>query len=214
LTSINLKKELMPVETEHQRLLKLARNCSLLKESEIRAQGLSSMVVSRAVASGHLERIGRGLYRHPEALWDEHLSLSEVAARAPHAVIVLVSALQFHQIGTHQAYSVWIQLRNNGVPPRISYPPIEVVKTGIAEAFSKGVETHRLNDIEVRITTPARTVVDCFKYRSRVGLELCLEALKDLLASKQHRATPADIMEFAKLQRVSSVIQPYLEALT
>lgn len=199
--------------TEQQRLLQLALSRSLLKESDIREHGISSMAISRAVARGELERLSCGLYRHPDAPWDEHLSLSEVAARAPKAVIVLVSALQFHQIGTHQAHSVWIQLRNNAVPPRIAYPPIEVVKTGISEAFSTGVQIHRLNDIDVPITTPARTVVDCFKYRRRVGLELCLEALKDLLVSKQHRASPADIMEFATLQRVSSVIRPYLEAL-
>jgi len=171
------------------------------------------MAISRAVAKGDLERLNCGLYRHPDAEWDEHLSLSEVAARTPQAVIVLISALQFHQIGTHQAHSVWIQLRNNAVPPRISYPPIEVVKTGINEAFTQGVQTHRLNDIDVSITTPARTVVDCFKYRRRVGLELCLEALKDLLTSKQHRTNPAEIMKFATSQRVSSVIRPYLEAL-
>jgi predicted transcriptional regulator of viral defense system len=125
----------------------------------------------------------------------------------------LVSALQFHQIGTHQAHSVWIQILNNAVPPRITYPPIAVVKTGIQKAFTQGVQTHRLNDIDVQITSPARTVVDCFKYRRRVGLDLCLEALKDVLAGKQHRVTPAQIMEFATFQRVSSVIQPYLEAL-
>ncbi|MGJ8641523.1 MAG: type IV toxin-antitoxin system AbiEi family antitoxin domain-containing protein [Opitutaceae bacterium] len=203
----------MSQATEQQRLLQLALSRSLLKESDIRAHGISSTAVSRCVAKGELERLSCGLYRHPEAEWDEHLSLSEVAARVPQAVIVLVSALQFHQIGTHQAHSVWIQLRNNAVPPRIAYPPIEVVKSGISEAFSKGVQTHRLNDIDVQITKPARTVVDCFKYRRRVGLELCLEALKDLLTSKQHRASPADIMEFATLQRVSSVIRPYLEAL-
>lgn len=199
--------------TEQQRLLQLALSRSLLKESDIRAQGISSMAVSRSVAKGELERLSCGLYRHPEAPWDEYLSLSEVAARAPQAVIALISALQFHQIGTHQAHSVWIQLRNNAVPPRITYPPIEVVKTGISQAFTIGVETHRLNDIDVQITTPARTVVDCFKYRRRVGLELCLEALKDLLAAKHHRNSPAKIMEFAALQRVSSVIRPYLEAL-
>lgn len=199
--------------TEQQRLLQLALSRSLLKESDIRELGISSMAVSRAVAKGELERLSCGLYRHPDAKWDEHLSLSEVSARTPQAVIVLISALQFHQIGTHQAHSVWIQLRNNAVPPRIAYPPIEVVKTGITEAFAKGVQTHRLNDIDVPITTPARTVVDCFKYRRRVGLELCLEALKDLLASKQHRASPDEIMEFAALQRVSSVIRAYLEAL-
>jgi predicted transcriptional regulator of viral defense system len=203
----------MSDSTEQQRLLQLALSRSLLKDSDIREHGISSMAVSRCVAKGELERLSCGLYRHPAAAWDEHLSLSEVAARVPQAVIVLISALQFHQIGTHQAQSVWIQLRNNAVPPRIAYPPIEVVKTGIDAAFAGGVQIHRLNDIDVQITTPARTVVDCFKYRRRVGLELCLEALKDLLAGKQHRATPADIMEFAKIQRVTSVIQPYLEAL-
>lgn len=199
--------------TEQHRLQQLARDRSLLKDSEIRAQGISSTAVSRAVAKGELERLSCGLYRHPEADWDEHLSLSEVAARVPKAVIVLISALQFHQIGTQQAHSVWIQIRNNAVPPRISYPSVEVVKTGISEAFSKGVRIHRLNDIDVPITIPARTVVDCFKYRNRVGLELCLEALKDLLASKQHHASPDKIMEFATLQRVAPIIRPYLEAL-
>jgi predicted transcriptional regulator of viral defense system len=199
--------------TEQQRLRQLALSRSLLKDSDIREHGISSTAVSRAVAKGELERLSCGLYRHPDAEWDEHLSLSEVSARVPQAVIVLVSALQYHQIGTHQAQSVWIQLRNNAVAPRISYPAIEVVKTGINEAFTVGVQIHRLNDIDVKITTPARTVVDCFKYRRRVGLDLCLEALKDLLASPQHRVTPVDILEFASIQRVSSVIQPYLEAL-
>jgi predicted transcriptional regulator of viral defense system len=199
--------------TEQQRLLELALSRSLLKESEIREHGISSTAISRCVAKGELERLSCGLYRHPDAPWDAHLSLSEVAARAPQAIIVLVSALQFHQIGTHQAHSVWIQILNNAVPPRITYPPITVVKTGIQKAFTQGVQTHRLNDIDVQITSPARTVVDCFKYRRRVGLDLCLEALKDVLASKQQRVTPAQIMEFATFQRVSSVIQPYLEAL-
>lgn len=199
--------------TEQEQLLELSLSRSLLRESDIRECGISSMAVSRAVARGELERLGRGLYRHPEAAWDEHLSLSEVAARAPKAVIVLVSALQFHQIGTHQARVVWILLRNNAVPPRITYPEIKVVKSGIPEAFSSGVQTHRLNDIEVPITSPARTVVDCFKYRNRVGLDLCLEALKDLLSSNQHSTTPAEIMEFAEFQRVSACIRPYLEAL-
>lgn len=200
--------------TEQDRLLELARGYSLLQEREIRRAGISSTAVTRAVAAGALERTSRGLYRLPDAPWDEHLTLSEVAARAPRAVIVLLSALHFHQIGTHQARSVWILLRNNAVTPRIKYPPIEVVKSGIESAFTAGIETHRLNDIDVPITTPARTVVDCFKYRRRLGLDLCLEALKDVLRSQDHRVTPAQLMEFAKLQRVGTVIRPYLDSLS
>jgi predicted transcriptional regulator of viral defense system len=201
-------------KTEQDQLLELASRHSLLREQEIRRAGISSMAVTRAVKAGTLERINRGLYRLPDAPWDEHLSLSEVAARVPHAVIVLVSALHFHQIGTHQARSVWILLRNNAVAPRLDYPPIEVVKSGIEDAFTTGVEIHRLNNIDVSITTPARTVVDCFKYRRRLGLDLCLEGLKDVLRSKKYRVTPAQLMEFAKLQRVGTVIRPYLESLS
>jgi len=199
--------------TEQEQLLELASRHVLLREREIKRAGISSTAVSRAVKAGLLERANRGLYRLPDAPWDEHLNLSEVAARVPRAVIVLVSALQFHQIGTHQAHSIYILLRNNAVAPRIDYPPIEIVKSGIDAAFTAGVKIHRLNDIEVPVTTPARTVVDCFKYRNRLGLDLCLEALKEVLRSREHRVTPAQLMEFAKLQRVGTVIRPYLESL-
>lgn len=199
--------------TEQDQLLALASHHALLREQDIRRSGISSITVSRAVKAGLLERINRGLYRLPNAPWDEHLNLSEVAARVPRAVIVLVSALQFHQIGTHQARAVYILIRNNAVAPRIDDPPIEVVQSGIEAAFTEGVEIHRLNDIDVPITSRARTVVDCFKYRNRLGLDLCLEALREVIRSREHRVTPAQLMAFARLQRVSSVIRPYLESL-
>ena len=80
----------------------------------------------------------------------------------------------------------------------------------MAASFSEGVVTHLLNDIPIQITNPARTVADCFKYRSRIGLDVCLEALKDIL---RNGIKPAEIMEYGKTQRVSSVIRPYLDAL-
>jgi len=202
----------MSAPTQLEKLMTMARRQAMLRERDIRENGISSTTISRAVAKGNLIRLSPGLYHHPDAVLDEHFSLSEVAARVPQAVIVLVSALQFHQIGTHQAHSIWLLIRNNAVAPRIDYPPLEVVKSGIEKAFTKGVETHLLNDIQVRITNPARTVIDCFKYRNRVGLELCLEALKDVLSSSRHRVTPDQLMDYAKPLRVATVIHPYLEA--
>lgn len=196
---------------ERKRLMELASQHVLLRERDIQNAGISRTAIGRAVASGELERLSPGVYRHPDSTWDEHLHLSEVAARVPKVIVVLISALHFHLIGSHQAHSVWILLRNNAVAPRISYPPIEVVKSGIDAAFERGVETYKLNDINVRITTPARTIVDCFKYRNRVGLDVCLEALKAVIHEK--KASPAEIMELAKMQRVSNIIQPYLETL-
>ncbi|MDA7881520.1 type IV toxin-antitoxin system AbiEi family antitoxin domain-containing protein [Akkermansiaceae bacterium] len=198
------------MENKRSHLLRLASESRLLREEKLREAGISSTVISQAVQAGELIRLTRGVYHHPEAELDENLSLSEVAARVPQAVITLLSALQFHQIGTQQPHAVWILLKQNAVTPRIDYPPIEVVRSKVAEAFLEGVVTHSLNDIPTRITDPARTVVDCFKYRNRVGLDVGLEALKDILGKG---VKPTEIIDYAKAQRVSSVIRPYLDAL-
>jgi predicted transcriptional regulator of viral defense system len=191
-------------------LMELAGQRPLLRASDARRAGVSSSTLSRAVREGALERVNRGLYRRPDAPWDEHLALSEVAARVPQAIIVLVSALNFHQIGSHQAHAVSIQLKQNAVTPRIGYPALEVIRSTNPKAFDEGVEVHVFNGIEVRITTPARTVADCFKHRSKLGLELCLEALKEILRSGTR---PVEIMQYARMNRVEKVMMPYLEAL-
>ena len=198
------------MENQRAQLQRLAKESRLLREERLREAGISSTVISQAVQAGDLIRLSRGVYHHPEAEMDENLSLSEVAARVPQAVITLLSALQFHHIGTQQPHAVWILLKQNAVTPRIDYPPIEVIRSKVAESFSEGVVTHSLNDIPTHITDPARTVVDCFKYRSRVGLDVGLEALKEVL---NNGVKPTQIMTYAKTQRVASVIRPYLDAL-
>jgi predicted transcriptional regulator of viral defense system len=199
-----------PEPTQFEILMKLAHERPLLRASDAHAAGVSSTILSRAVRDGALEHVSRGLYRRPDAPWDEHLALSEVAARVPQAVVVLVSALNFHQIGSQQAHAVSIQLRQNAVTPRIDYPALEVIRSTNPQAFREGVAIHELNGITVKITTPARTVADCFKHRSKLGLELCLEALKEILRSG---TPPAEIMHFARMNRVEKVMMPYLEAM-
>lgn len=79
--------------------------------------GISSSALSRAVKRGEIERIERGLYQLSGTELDENQSLSEVAARVPQGGIVLVSALKFHDIATHQAHAVWVLLKINAVTP-------------------------------------------------------------------------------------------------
>ena len=197
--------------TKAERLIQLSKSHPVLRAGQLREAGISSATIAAAVEAGTLERVSRGIYRHVDSEWDEHESLSEIAARIPQAVIVLLSALNFHGIGTHQAHAVYVLLRQNAVKPRIDYPPIEVIRSSIPEAFTEGVSVHCLNGVEVRITDPARTVADCFKHRSKLGLELCLEALKEVHRSG---ATPAEFLHFARMNRVENIMRPYLEALS
>lgn len=81
-----------------------------------------------------------------------------------------------------------------------------------AASYETGVEAHTIDGLELQVTTPAKSVADAFKFRSRVGLETALDALRQTLA--QGAATPAELFRMAAVNRVESVMRPYLEALT
>jgi hypothetical protein len=54
-------------------------------------------------------------------------------------------------------------------------------------------------------------VADAFKFRSRGGLEVAVDALRRAMGARA--ATPAEIDRMARIDRVQAVIRPYLEAL-
>jgi predicted transcriptional regulator of viral defense system len=150
------------------------------------------------------------VYQNPDVDWDEHTSIATVAAMVPKGVIVLLSALAFHGIGSQPARAVWLQLPMGATTPNIKYPPVRIVRTRVKAALADGVKTHVLNGMSVRITSPARTVADCFKYRREVGLELCLDVLRETVP---HRAKAAEVLLYAKMNRVERFMLPYLEML-
>jgi hypothetical protein len=55
-------------------------------------------------------------------------------------------------------------------------------------------------------------VVDCFRYRNKIGLDVALEALRDY--RRRHRGKMDSLWRYAKICRVSRVMQPYLESLS
>jgi predicted transcriptional regulator of viral defense system len=198
------------MKSSQANILAMARATPILRARDVREAGLATSVLSRMVESGQLERVARGVYRHPDSDWNEHIFLSAVSAMMPKGVVVLLSALNFHGIGTHQAHSVWVQIPINFPSPKIKYPPIEIVRTRLEAAFSEGVDDHNLNGVSVSITNPARTVADCFKHRNKLGLELCLEALREIVPT---RCKIAEVLTYAKMNQVERLMLPYLEML-
>jgi predicted transcriptional regulator of viral defense system len=132
-----------------------------------------------------------------------------VTARVPQAVVCLLTALHVHGIGTQAPREVWIALDRKARKPRLEGLPARIVRFS-GPMLTYGVETREIQGVPVRITSPARTVVDCFRYRNKVGLDVALEALRDALATG--RASVADILRSAEVGRVLSVIQPYVES--
>jgi predicted transcriptional regulator of viral defense system len=128
----------------------------------------------------------------------------------PKGVLCLLSALQFHEIGTQLPHEVWIALPEGSHTPVLSYPKLRIARLRGA-AYSDGIQAVTDHGAPIQVYSAAKTVTDCFKFRNKIGLDVALEALKD--AWRSRKVTMADLSHFAKINRVERVMQPYLEAL-
>ena len=197
--------------THEQQLMRLMRKRKLLRARDVAEQGLPTITLTRLVQADKLERVARGLYGLPRAAASEHRSLAEVAARVPRGVVCLLSALQFHEIGTQAPFEVWLAVPNRVASPRIEQPSIRVVRMS-DDALTEGLQRKRIDGVEVPIFNPARTVVDCFRFRNKIGLDVALEALRD--GWRERRFTMEELWHHATRQRVANVMRPYIEAIT
>jgi len=201
----------MPAATDRDRTLKLARRARGVTPRELSAAGIHRQVLTRLVGEGRIERVARGLYRLAEQPITENHGLAIAAAAVPHGVVCLLSALQYHGIGTHLPSEVWMALDRRAWRPTVAYPPLRIVRyTG--EALTQGVESHTIEGRAVKVYNVAKTLADCFKYRNKIGLDVALEALREAWRGK--RFTMDEIDRYAAICRVQRVMQPYLVALT
>ena len=170
--------------TQEKQVLRLARTRKLLRARDVTGHGLPTIALTRLVQAGKLERVARGLYGVPGAKTSEHRSLAEVAARVPKGVVCLLSALRVHEIGTQSPFEVWIAIPQHMVTPRLDQPAIRVVRMSDT-ALAEGVERRTIDGVKVPVFSAARTVVDCFRYRNKIGLDVALEALRDGLHQRK-----------------------------
>ena len=197
--------------THADKLLRLAEAQPAVSARELSEAGVPQRVLSRMAARGRVRRVGRGLYTSVEASPSAHQSVIEVTKRAPKAVVCLLSALEIHEIGVQAPFEVWIALPAGTHAPKGTGTAIRVTRLSGA-AFSEGVETVMLDGAPVRVYTLAKTITDCFKLRSKVGLDVALEALREAWTAR--KVTMDDLSRYAKVNRMSNVMRPYLEALT
>ncbi len=187
----------------------LAKLHPMFRPRELEALGIPRSSLRSWLRQGMAEQLGRGLYRLIEAEPTEYETLAMVSARVPQAVVCLLTALRVHGIGTQSPRDVWIAIDRKARKPRLEGLSIHVVRFSPA-MLTYAVQSLEVQGVQVHVTSPARTVVDCFRYRNKVGLDVAIEALRDTLRSRL--ATINEILGIAEVGRVRQVIQPYVEA--
>lgn len=175
---------------------------------DLETAGFRRQDLAALLRVGKIERLARGVYQAAQSPLPTRPGYAELFLRAPKAVLCLLSALDFHELTTQLPHEVWIAVEGRSRSPALAYPPLRVFRFS-GEAFSQGIETHRLDGISVRVYSVAKTVADLFKMRNKVGLDVAMEALREALRSK--KTTRARILEMAKVCRMEKVIRPYLE---
>jgi predicted transcriptional regulator of viral defense system len=185
-------------------------NHGILRASTARKMGVPHHVIYEMAAMGELIREGQGIYRLKESAPLSNPDLVQVSLRARRAVICLISALYYHDLTTQIPHRICFALPREVKTPKISYPPTWVFHYS-DESYKSGVEEHSIDGVKVRIYAREKTVADCFKFRSKVGADVALEALKDYL--RQPKPNIALLVKYAKVNRVEKVMRPYVEAL-
>jgi predicted transcriptional regulator of viral defense system len=182
----------------------------ILHTAQVMRAGIHPGILYAMRDCGMLEKVSRGVYRLAGSSPLGNPDLVIVATRAPGGVICLISALSFHELTTQIPHAVHIALPRGAEEPRLDHPPLKTYRfTG--KAFTEGVETHEIDGVLVRIYSPEKTIADCFKFRSKIGLDTLVEAIRYYRERKPLKVD--QLMCYAAICRVDKIIRPYLEAI-
>ena len=193
-----------------QKICDIAKRKGLLRPVDLDEEGIWRQYLYPVYRKGLIKRIGRGLYALPEYEMGEHFSLSEVSKLVPSCVICLLSALNYHELTTQSPPRVWMGIDRKSRRPKITACQVEIVRWSSSILY-EGAQTQVIGGVDVKITNPAKTVADCFKYRNKIGVDIAIEALKDCI--RKRKATIDELVEYGQVCRVAKVMTPYIEAI-
>jgi len=198
-------------ENKHQAKSIFQKHGGMLRTRDAIRLGIHPRILYAMRDAGELRQVRRGYFRLADLPELGNPDLVAAALAMPKGVICLISALSYHGIGTQIPRVVDIAVHKDIKRPRVDYPPIRI-SWFTGDALTAGVQTHELDGVPVRIYSPAKTVADCFKFRNRIGLDVALEALREVRRSRL--ATVDELFQMAKVCRVANVMRPYLEAMS
>lgn len=198
-------------DTQAERARGLLAQHGMMRASELAAEGVAATTMARLLTNGTVLRLSRGLYQLADANLDIHHDLAEATKRVPKGVICLTSVLAYHELTDQMPRKVWMAIGTKDWTPAEHGPRLRIVRMS-NRLLQSDIETHMIENVSVSMFTIPSTLVDCFRHRKSVSIDVAIEALRETL--RQRKATPAVISECARKRGAWSVMAPYLQALT
>lgn len=181
-----------------------------LKTSQAVALGISPRTLYAMRDAGIIRQISRGVYQLASQELPGNPDLISVALRIPKAIICLISALHFYGMTTQIPHKVYIALPQAAEKPRLDFPPLDIVWLS-EKSYRAGITGQYIDGIPIKIYSREKTIADCFKFRNKIGIDVALEALRDYIKLPDRQLD--QLLIYARIDRVESLISRYLEAL-
>lgn len=182
-----------------------------ISSADTLALGISRRYLYKMCALNQIKRVSPGLFTSAKsANFTERDAILEVYRQLPECTVSLLSALQIYELTTQLPSDVWVTVPRGQWKPKIAYPPVHYTVVG-KEIYKIGVQEQTIGVSKIKIYTPARTVVDCFRFRAQIGLDIALEALRETWRTQ--KSTMDELTEIARALRMQKVMEPYLEAI-
>ena len=182
----------------------------ILRTSEALRYGVHPANLYRLRDEGTLETLDRGVFRLTSMPDFSDIDFVLVAKRVPQGIICLISALSYYELTTQIPHFVYLALPRNTRSPQMGYPPLRCFRYS-TNSYEKGIETVLIDGFPVKIYSPEKTLVDCLKFRSEIGMDVVLEALKEYW--RKGRTNLDKLYKYAKVCRVEKILRPIMETI-
>lgn len=171
--------------------------------------GISRQSLLRREREGRIVRIDRGIYLPVEEADQDHLAEAAACMRHPSGIICLISALRLHGLGSQTPQAVWMAVPRGTLNNRPRRDGRIRVLQWLPGFLAEHIEKRLIAGVQVTMTDPSRTIIDCWRCPRLISRETALEALRDGLA---HGIRRGRLVEVAKRYGVKSIL-PALEAI-
>ena len=188
----------------------IIQNGGLIRTRDALKFGIHRRTLYGLFDDGTLIQLSRGLYQLADLDRPPRAHLAEISKKAPHAVICLKSALALHALSDREPAAVWLAVERKARKPAFESPPVKACFFS-GESFYQGVQIRHIMNQAVRIYNAPKTVIDCFRWQNKVGLDTAIQAARAYLAGND--ANPSELMRYAKICRIESRFRPYLDVL-
>jgi len=199
------------MSTKEKKLIEfLKKRGGMVSYKELIKVGFYKAFLRDNLKSGKIQKVDRGLYRLTDGFTLSNPDLVAVSIKVSKGVICLLSALAFHEATSEIPRHINIAIPRGTHANKINYPPVKYYRFTF-KAWEAGIEKHEIKKHQIKVYNLAKTVVDCFKFRNKLGMNIAREALK--IAISEKNIQPKEIMQYAEICRVDNIIKPILEAM-